>query len=87
MQYTKDDHYTVYVLEDKKGLLYKGVTNCLDYRLFQHNNNLGNWTKNRGPFKLVYTEKYKIKTDALKREKYLKSGKGREFLKSTLLGE
>lgn len=47
---------------------------------------VGRWTKLRGLWKLVYKEEYTTKTEALKREKFLKSGKGREFLKHIING-
>jgi putative endonuclease len=34
----------------------------------------------KGPWRLVYSEQYVTRVDARKREKYLKSGEGREFL-------
>ncbi len=49
-----------------------------------HNQGLSNWTKSRGPWTLVHSEQYENKTEALKREKFLKSGKGREYLKSII---
>jgi len=41
-------------------------------------------TRNRGPFLLIYKEKVKDRKEARKREKYLKSGVGREFIKNYL---
>ena len=38
------------------------------------------WTIHFRPWKIIYTEEYSTKSEALKREKYLKSGKGREFV-------
>ncbi len=38
-------------------------------------------TRNRKPFKLIYTEEYSDKEEAMKREAFFKSGKGREYLK------
>jgi len=75
--------YSVYVLRNSEGLLYKGHTKDLDNRLKEHQSE-GNWTKRRGPWQLVYTEVAKTKSEAMKREKFLKSGKGREFLKSVV---
>ena len=76
--------YTVYVLKNQKGQLYKGMTNCLELRLAQHHNGLAHWTKNRGPFELVDKEEYDIKQEAQSRERFLKSGQGREYLKHFL---
>ena len=60
------------------------MTLDLEKRLWYHNHNLGGYTKYKGPWKLVYKEKYYSKKEALKREKILKSGKGREYLKKAI---
>ena len=39
------------------------------------------FTKGRGPWELIYWEEFKTRTEAIKREHFLKSGKGREFLR------
>ncbi|MDP4038884.1 MAG: GIY-YIG nuclease family protein, partial [bacterium] len=41
-------------------------------------------TKNRGPFQLIYYEACKNKLDAYAREKYLKSGMGKRYLKNRI---
>ena len=70
--------YYVYILKSlKSGWLYIGHTNNLEKRLTKHNKNEVKSTKNRGPFAVVYREKYPTRSIALKREKFLKSGKGR----------
>ena len=77
-------HY-VYVLKSKtSGKLYAGFTNNLRERFNQHNNNLSGYTKGRGPFELIYYEVCEDKFDALAREKYLKSGMGKRYLKNRL---
>ena len=63
---------------------YTGVTSNLEQRLAQHNSDQSISTKNRGPWKLVYQEEYATIGEALRRERYLKSGKGREELKRHL---
>lgn len=74
--------YYVYVLRNPLGILYKGQTNDLQKRVSQHNedDNFHSFTKHRGPWTLVYFEKYKTRAAAKERERFLKSGKGREFL-------
>ena len=75
----------IYVLKSKKDLKrYIGLTNNLERRLLLHNSGKVKATKNRRPFELIYFEKFENRTKAAKREKFLKSGKGREFLKSIL---
>ena len=75
----------VYVLRSKRDLKrYIGLTNNLQQRLNLHNNGKVHATKNRIPFELIYYEEFEERIDAAKREKFLKSGKGREFLNSIL---
>ena len=75
----------IYVLKSKKDFKrYIGLTNNLERRLLLHNGGKVKATKNRRPFELIYFEKFEDRTRAANREKFLKSGKGREFLKSIL---
>lgn len=75
--------FTVYVLKSRTtGRRYIGQTSNLAKRLLAHNNGDSRYTKNRGPWKLVYSEVYSTRTEAILRERYLKTGKGREFLSS-----
>jgi len=75
----------IYVLKSKKDLKrYIGLTNNLERRLLLHNSGKVKATKNRRPFELIYFEKFEDRTRAAKREKFLKSGKGREYLNSNL---
>ena len=77
--------YYVYIIQnikDKK--FYTGITNNLDRRLKEHNKGKNYSTKNRGSFQLVYSEKYFSRNDARKREKFFKSGIGREFRNNLL---
>lgn len=47
----------------------------------QHNNGRERTTKPYAPFEIIHVENFKIRKDARKREQYLKSGTGKEFLK------
>jgi len=82
--------FTVYVIiSEKIGKIYIGQTIDLDIRLNQHNdkggNHLGKFTQyNKGPWKVIYSEKCMTRTEALKREKQLKSFRGREFIKNLI---
>ena len=77
--------YFVYVIKSKEGYVYKGMTDNLDRRLAEHNNrSLSFWTKRGTDWKLIYSEKFSKKSEALKREKWLKTGVGREFLNNIL---
>ncbi|MDP3975527.1 MAG: GIY-YIG nuclease family protein [bacterium] len=78
--------FFAYVIQNPKGVLYKGHTTDLEARIRYHN--LGNifsrYTKNRGPWKLVYHEEFQTAAEAIIRERFFKSGQGREFLKKLL---
>ncbi|MDO8570007.1 MAG: GIY-YIG nuclease family protein [Candidatus Daviesbacteria bacterium] len=77
--------YYVYVIQSEKdGSLYKGLTNNLERRLKQHNQNKSQSTKGKSPYRLVYFEECLDRIEARIKEKYFKSGVGREFLKRTL---
>lgn len=63
----------VYILECRDGTLYTGWTNHLEKRIEAHNQGKGaKYTKGRGPVKLVYSECYATKKEALRREYAIK---------------
>ena len=73
----------VYALKSKKDQhLYIGMSKSPWQRLTEHNSGMTRSTKGRRPFELIYIEQCKNAIEARKREKNLKSGSGREFLKS-----
>ena len=77
--------FEVYVLRSQStGRLYTGFSADLVQRVGQHNLGISKSTKNRGPWDIVYTEPYATRSEAMRREKYLKSGRGREELKALL---
>lgn len=70
--------YTVYILlSEKDNKRYIGFTHNIEQRLLQHNSGLVTSTKNRRPLKLIYTESYENKVDAMRREKEIKNKKGK----------
>jgi putative endonuclease len=73
--------FFVYVLKSlKNGRFYTGSTNDLERRLLEHNSGRSKYTKLTAPFELVYKEKYTTRSEAYKRELYLKTGKGRSYI-------
>lgn len=76
--------YTYVMRSVKDGKHYTGFTNDLRKRFSDHNNGKVSSTKNRGPFELVYYEACLNQQDATAREKYLKSGMGKRYLKNRL---
>ncbi len=80
--------FTIYVLRNPDGKIYIGQTDDLDRRVQQHNDpayRLTHTTKRfRGPWQVVFTEERLSRSEALRREKALKSGQGRAWLKLQL---
>jgi putative endonuclease len=78
-------YYYVYLLiSSKTGKWYTGYTRNLRKRFNEHNSGMCNSTKHGRPWKLIYYEACLIKEDAIAREKYLKSGMGKRYLKNRL---
>ncbi len=77
--------YYVYLLYSKtRKQVYKGSTSNLKNRFEQHNAGEVASTRIGIPWILVYYEAFVNKTDALREEKFLKSGKGKERIKYLL---
>ena len=77
----------VYVLKSLKDQKYYiGETADIQARLEFHNKGLQRSTKNRTPFELVYIEEFETRSEALKREKQLKSWKGGLPFKELIAG-
>lgn len=77
--------YYVYIIKSlKNGRLYKGYAENLKKRILEHNKGRIKSTKSGLPWKLIYYEGFISKTDALKEELFIKSGKGKERLKYLL---
>ncbi len=71
--------FFVYVIRNlASGRLYTGHTADVTQRLGQHNHGITKSTKNRGGWELVYQERFSTRSEAMKRERFLKSGQGRE---------
>jgi putative endonuclease len=75
--------YTVYaLLSEKRNYIYVGLTLDFRRRVNEHNSKRNKTTKPYAPFKVIYTEQQATRELARAREKYFKSGAGKEFLKS-----
>jgi putative endonuclease len=78
-------YYYVYVLiSEKDNQFYTGYSSELKKRIKQHDDGKVFSTKNRRPLKLIYFEGCVNQQDATRREKYLKSGNGKIYLKSRM---
>lgn len=81
----KETMFTVYVLYSERfNRTYTGLTNNLDRRLKEHNSKQNKSTKAYTPWRLIYTEQLETRVEAREREKFLKSGKGRDFIKTVI---
>ncbi len=75
--------FTVYAISSvSKNYIYVGLTSNINERILRHNSGYEKTTKPYKPFKLIYSEECKNRIDARNREKYWKSGTGKEQLKS-----
>jgi len=76
---------TIYVYAIKsltRRYIYVGMSNNVERRLKQHNNGENKSTKPYAPFVLILVEEYPSRSEARKREKFLKAGSGKKYLKS-----
>ncbi len=81
--------FTVYVLvSDSTGKRYVGQTSHLTRRIEEHNtvahNPRKHTSRNTGPWTLVHQEQFSTRAEAMRREKWLKSGIGRQWLNSSM---
>ncbi len=77
----------IYIIQCADGTLYTGWTTDLDGRIETHNSGAGaKYTRGRGPVRLLYTEAFDTKGEALKREKQIKKLKREGKLKLIGLG-
>jgi putative endonuclease len=79
--------WNLYILESQKNKrLYVGITDNLKRRIAEHNSGRGGeYTRKNCPFKLIFYEAYLEKNDAIRAEKFFKSGYGREVLRKNKL--
>lgn len=74
--------YKVYAIKSKqRNYIYVGMTSNLEERIQRHNSGREKTTRAYRPFELIYSEDQPTREEARKREKYFKSGVGKEFLK------
>ena len=76
--------FTYVLISERDNKFYIGFTDDLEKRLEGHHNGTVASTAYRRPLKLIYYEACLNSKDALKREKYFKTGFGRRFLRNRL---
>lgn len=77
-------HYTYVLQSQEDSRFYTGCTNDLKKRVLDHNSGRVRCTAHRLPLELIYYEACLNRDDAFRRERFLKTGKGKRFLRNRL---
>ncbi len=77
--------YYTYILENQLGILYIGQTGNPDIRFNWHNTGKSKFTKNKGPWEVIFTKEFQTRIEAIKFEKYLKSLKNPRYIKDHII--
>ncbi|MBK6932987.1 MAG: GIY-YIG nuclease family protein [Saprospirales bacterium] len=73
-------HY-IYILQSQvDASFYTGYTSNISRRLQEHNAGLSSFTSRKIPWRLVYFEDFDDKSDALKRERFIKAMRNKNFI-------
>jgi putative endonuclease len=75
--------YILRSLKDKH--LYVGYTTDVQKRISEHNSGLTKSTKSRLQFELLFFEEFQSRGEAMIRERFFKTGKGKEYIYSKFL--
>jgi len=77
--------FYLYILQSQKdGSYYIGYSANSQQRLLKHNNSRSGYTSRKKPWTLVYTQAYATKTEAIKRERFIKAQKSRVFIEKLI---
>ena len=80
--------FFAYILENAEGRFYVGHTDDLDQRLSEHNaaEKVGTkFTHKNGPWRLIWHEQYPSRSEAMKRERQIKSMKSARWIREHVL--
>ena len=77
-------HFVYIIYSQTRNRYYIGSCANLEIRLNRHNAGATQSTKNGRPWKMVYHESFPSKTDAIKREIYLKKMKSRIYVEKLI---
>ncbi len=77
-------HYVYIIYSASRDRYYIGSTSAIEERLKRHNTGATPSTKAGRPWKVVYTEEYQSKNEALKREKHIKRQKSRVYIETLI---
>jgi len=77
--------FYLYVLRSQKtGGLYVGSTTDVEKRLQRHNRGDAKSTRHGVPWAALHTESFITRSEAVRRERYYKTGRGREEIQRLL---
>lgn len=76
--------YVYAIKSTKRNYIYVGLSNDVDRRLSEHNKGYNKTTKPYSPFVLIYKQAFSSRMEARSKEKFLKGGSGKKFLKSLI---
>ena len=82
------DSFWTYILENPAGRFYIGQTDDLDRRIEEHNSpeTVGTkFTHKNGPWRLVWSESHPTRSEAVRRERFIKSRKSAAWIRRHLL--
>ena len=74
--------YIIY--SEKTDRYYTGISEDLAWRLERYNQGWGRYTKHGVPWKVVHTEDYDNKSEALKREREIKNRKSKKYIENLI---
>jgi len=80
-------HYTYILKSINYPKTYVGISGDIDSRLIEHNAGKTKSTKSFAPYVILYFEVFNTRIEARNREKYLKSGAGRAWIKRKFFTE
>jgi putative endonuclease len=78
--------FYVYLIISEEGYHYTGQTPDLLRRVMEHNSGICHSTKHGHNWRVVYSEEFPTRGEAMKREKWLKSGVGRRWIDTNIAG-
>jgi putative endonuclease len=73
-------YYTYIIQSESTGKLYIGLTNNIEARLIKHKSNKNFNAKHKGPWKLLFSQKFIARSDAVELEKKFKSYKFKAYV-------
>ncbi len=82
-------YYTYVIKSSVRNYIYVGISSNIARRIKEHDSGKNRTTKPYKPFILLHTERFSNRIEARAREKWFKSGEGKEFIRThyQILGE